>query len=118
MKRFLEYMQARENEKKMLDKRRVFLYSIRNIYHMFNSMYVHTQNVHIKCIIHVRFYLITIWNYYFFFITTRGITQSTLLTSVRLGMCIYCIAICTTLYILAALVLIKTFGSFIWRTVQ
>ena len=47
-------------------------------------LYTHSQNAHSKFIINVKFYLITLLNYKFFFTTTYQITQSKLLISLNL----------------------------------
>ena len=62
-------------------------------------------------------YLIILLKHYFFFKKTYLITQSKLLISVYLSICINDIAICTKESLFTDLVGMETFGTSIWRII-
>ena len=67
--------------------------------------------------INVNYHVIILLKHYFFFKKTCLITQSKLLISVYLRICINDIAICTKVSLFTNLVGMEAFGTSIWRII-
>ena len=67
--------------------------------------------------INVNYHVIILLKHYFIFKKTCLITQSKLLISVYLRICINDIAICTKVSLFTDLVGMETFGTSIWRII-
>ena len=76
-------------------------------------IYLHTKSTFMS--INVNYHLIILLKHYFFFKKSCLITQSKLLISVYLRICINDIAICTKVSLFTDLVEMETFGTSIWR---
>ena len=95
---------------------------VKNLYHMLKTLvgqcriYLHIKST-LKFMINVNYHLIILLKHYFFFKKICLITQSKLLISVYLRICINDISICTKVSLFTDLVEMETFGTSIWRSI-